>query len=64
MFNSTLNASRARTCVFALLLAMPLSACMVGPDYRRPEVEVPAACAIAMAAVARRYFIMSLSLSF
>jgi outer membrane protein, multidrug efflux system len=43
MFNSTLNASRVRTCVLALLLAMPLSACMVGPDYRRPEVEVPAA---------------------
>jgi multidrug efflux system outer membrane protein len=43
MFNPTLNASRVRTCVLALLLAMPLSACMVGPDYRRPEVEVPAA---------------------
>ena len=43
MFNSTLNASRVRTCVFALLLAVPLSACMVGPDYRRPEVEVPVA---------------------
>jgi multidrug efflux system outer membrane protein len=27
----------------ALLLAVPLSACMVGPDYRRPEVEVPVA---------------------
>jgi len=43
MFNSTLNASRVRTCVLALLLAAPLSACMVGPDYRRPEVEVPVA---------------------
>ncbi len=43
MFHSTLNASRVRTCVLALLLAMPLSACMVGPDYRRPEVDVPAA---------------------
>ncbi len=43
MFNSTLNASRVRTCVLALLLAAPLSACMVGPDYRRPEVDVPAA---------------------
>ena len=41
MFNSTLNASRVRTCVLALLLAAPLSACMVGPDYRRPEVDVP-----------------------
>src|SRR2546421_11397155 len=26
----------------ALLLAAPLSACMVGPDYRRPEIEAPA----------------------
>src|SRR5256885_9310359 len=43
MFNSTLNASRVRKCVVALLLAVPLSACMVGPDYRRPEVDVPAA---------------------
>ncbi len=43
MFHSTMNASRVRTCVLALLLAMPLSACMVGPDYRRPEVEVPVA---------------------
>ena len=43
MFNSTLNASRVRTCMLALLLAAPLSACMVGPDYRRPEVDVPAA---------------------
>src|SRR3989440_4927747 len=43
MFNSTLNASRVRTCLLALLLAAPLSACMVGPDYRRPEVEVPVA---------------------
>src|SRR6266446_6844118 len=43
MFNSTLNASGVRNCALALLLAVPLSACMVGPDYRRPEVEVPAA---------------------
>ena len=43
MFHSTMNASRVRTCVLALLLAMPLSACMVGPDYRRPEVDVPVA---------------------
>jgi multidrug efflux system outer membrane protein len=28
---------------WALLLAVPLSACMVGPDYRRPEIDVPAA---------------------
>ena len=25
-----------------LLFAVPLSSCMVGPDYRRPEVDVPA----------------------
>src|ERR1700682_2448470 len=43
MFNSTLNASRVRNGVLVLLLAAPLSACMVGPDYRRPEVEVPVA---------------------
>jgi outer membrane protein, multidrug efflux system len=43
MFNPTLNASSVRNCVVALLLAVPLSACMVGPDYRRPEVDVPAA---------------------
>ena len=43
MLNSTLNASSVRNCALALLLAVPLSACMVGPDYRRPEVEVPAA---------------------
>ena len=43
MLNSTLNASSVRNCALALSLAVPLSACMVGPDYRRPEVEVPAA---------------------
>ncbi len=43
MLNSTRNASSVRNCALALLLAVPLSACMVGPDYRRPEVEVPAA---------------------
>jgi multidrug efflux system outer membrane protein len=43
MLNSTRNASTVRNCALALLLAVPLSACMVGPDYRRPEVEVPAA---------------------
>jgi multidrug efflux system outer membrane protein len=43
MFNSTLNASRVRNGVLVLLLTAPLSACMVGPDYRRPEVDVPAA---------------------
>jgi outer membrane protein, multidrug efflux system len=43
MFNSSLNASGVRNGAMALLLAVPLSACMVGPDYRHPEVEVPAA---------------------
>src|ERR1700720_2778180 len=43
MFNSSLNASAVRNGAVALLLAVPLSACMVGPDYRRPEVEVPVA---------------------
>ncbi len=43
MFNSTLNASGVRNGAVALLLAVPLSACMVGPDYRRPEVDVPVA---------------------
>ncbi|HEV3238767.1 MAG TPA: efflux transporter outer membrane subunit [Casimicrobiaceae bacterium] len=43
MFDSTRNGSILRHAAAALLLAMPLAACMVGPDYRRPEVEVPAA---------------------
>jgi len=43
MFNSSLNASGVRHGAVALFLAVPLSACMVGPDYRRPEVEVPVA---------------------
>jgi outer membrane protein, multidrug efflux system len=43
MFNSSLNASGVRNGALALLLVVPLSACMVGPDYRRPEVEVPVA---------------------
>src|ERR1700720_2153794 len=43
MFNSSLNASNLRNSALALLLAMPLSACMVGPDYKRPDIEVPSA---------------------
>jgi outer membrane protein, multidrug efflux system len=43
MFNSRLNTSKMRKGAAALLLAAPLSACMVGPDYRRPDVDVPAA---------------------
>src|ERR1700688_2501973 len=42
MFDSTRSAGRVRKGAIALLLAMPLSACMVGPDYRRPDVDVPA----------------------
>jgi multidrug efflux system outer membrane protein len=42
MLNSILNASSARNCAIALFVSVPLSACMVGPDYRRPEVDVPA----------------------
>ena len=43
MFNSILNPSSVRNGAMAVLLAVPLSACMVGPDYKRPEVDVPAA---------------------
>jgi outer membrane protein, multidrug efflux system len=40
---STLNSSSVRNYLVALLLAVPLSACMLGPDYRRPVVDVPSA---------------------
>jgi len=43
MSHSLLQSSSARNYLVALLLAMPLSACMVGPDYRRPDIEVPPA---------------------
>jgi multidrug efflux system outer membrane protein len=43
MFNSTLNAANLRNGAVALLLTVPLCACMVGPDYRRPDIEVPSA---------------------
>src|SRR5258708_27051842 len=39
MFNLTRNASSLRNAAVALLLAVPLSACMVGPDYRRPDLD-------------------------
>jgi outer membrane protein, multidrug efflux system len=46
MFNSTLNASCVRDRALGLLpavsLVLSLGACTVGPDYRRPEIEVPA----------------------
>src|SRR5437667_1011166 len=43
MLNSALNPSTLRNGAIALVLVASLSACMVGPDYRRPEVDVPAA---------------------
>jgi outer membrane protein, multidrug efflux system len=39
MFKSLL--SPAREHLVALTLALPLCSCMVGPDYRRPDVAVP-----------------------
>jgi multidrug efflux system outer membrane protein len=43
MNSSTPNGSIERNCVPALLLVTFLSACTVGPDYRRPTVEAPKA---------------------
>jgi len=43
MVNSAPSASRAQNCAVAAILALSLCGCMVGPDYRRPEVTVPAA---------------------
>lgn len=43
MANSVPHTSAARKCAVALILALSLGGCMVGPDYHRPEVEVPAA---------------------
>ena len=37
------NRSRVTRRIVPLLLAAPLAACMVGPDYHRPDVDVPAA---------------------
>ncbi|HEY1461432.1 MAG TPA: efflux transporter outer membrane subunit [Casimicrobiaceae bacterium] len=42
MIDSTRSDGRLRRGAIALVLALPLSACMVGPDYRRPDVDVPA----------------------
>jgi outer membrane protein, multidrug efflux system len=42
MFDSTLNTLDVRRAVLVLLTSA-LSACMVGPDYRRPDIDVPAA---------------------
>src|SRR5271155_101227 len=41
MKHSTPHCSGLPNGVVALLLAVPLSACMVGPDYHRPDIEVP-----------------------
>src|SRR5882762_499702 len=43
MINSTSNGQSIGNHAFAMLLAASLSACMVGPDYQRPEVEIPPA---------------------
>ena len=43
MRDSTPHPSTMRNCAMALFLTVPLSACMVGPDYQRPEVAIPAA---------------------
>jgi multidrug efflux system outer membrane protein len=41
MRNSSLDRPSLPNPLFALLLVLPLSACMVGPDYQRPDIEVP-----------------------
>src|SRR5258706_7026296 len=43
MIDATSNGQGIARNTFALLLAASLSACVVGPDYRRPEVEIPQA---------------------
>jgi outer membrane protein, multidrug efflux system len=43
MKNSTLNGPILRNLAPALLVVTLLSACMVGPDYRRPAVDAPKA---------------------
>src|SRR5712692_1525775 len=35
-----------RSAAFVVLLAASLSGCMVGPDYRRPDIEAPAAWSV------------------
>src|SRR5439155_12913559 len=42
MLTAALNPSTLRNGAIALVLVASLSACMVGPDYQRPEVDVPA----------------------
>jgi outer membrane protein, multidrug efflux system len=43
MKNSTPNRASLPKSLVGLLLAVPLCACTVGPDYHRPDVEVPSA---------------------
>src|SRR5258706_5233565 len=43
MIDATSNGQGIARNTFALLLAASLSACVVGPDYRRPDVEIPPA---------------------
>src|SRR5258705_2432625 len=49
MINSISNGQSGGTRGLALLLAASLSACMGGPDFLRPEVEVPPAWRLAAA---------------
>jgi multidrug efflux system outer membrane protein len=42
MLDSTRSVGCVRKGALALLLAVPLSACTVGPDYLRPDIDVPA----------------------
>ena len=42
MSNSASNAPHMRNGAIALLVAVPLCGCMVGPDYRRPDLDLPA----------------------
>src|SRR5713226_5765470 len=49
MNNSSSKAQSMGNHALTLLLAASLSACMIGPDYRRPEVEIPPAWRLAAA---------------
>jgi multidrug efflux system outer membrane protein len=42
MSNSRPGTSYLRSLAVALFIVLPLAACMVGPDYRRPDIDVPA----------------------
>src|SRR5258706_65768 len=49
MNNSSSNGQSKGNRTLALLVAASLSACTVGPDYRRPVVEIPPAWRLAAA---------------